>query len=80
MIASLRFRLPDEKADLVHAQRGLKYLSVLNDLSDHLRQKLKYAPLSETEAKIYGDVRERLVELMQAEGIYDLDAELDGNV
>jgi hypothetical protein len=80
MIASLKFRLPDEKPDYLHAQRGPKYLSALYEVWGHVRHQLKYAALSETEAKVYGDIRERMLELLQAEGIYDLEAELDGNV
>lgn len=44
MKATLTFNLPDEKDDLLCAQRGSEYLSIIQELDEFLRSKIKYAP------------------------------------
>ncbi len=64
MKATLEFDLPEEQEELDRMLRAGNTELVLWNLSEHLRQKLKYEDLGEQEAKIYEDVRGRLFELL----------------
>jgi hypothetical protein len=58
MKAKLEFDLPEEQDDFEVASNGWKYRSVLFDLDNFLRNKLKYEKLTEEQYKAYSEVRE----------------------
>ena len=60
MKAKLEFDLPEEQDDFEVASNGWKYCSVLFDLDNFLRNKLKYEKLTEEQDKAYSEVRELL--------------------
>ena len=60
MKAKLEFDLPEEQDDFEVASNGWKYRSVLFDLDNFLRNKLKYEKLTEEQDKAYSEVRELL--------------------
>lgn len=68
----LEFDLPDEEYEFRSAINGHKYRSVLIDLDNHLRSKLKYSDLTEVQDDIYEEVREKLRELIADEGLGDI--------
>jgi hypothetical protein len=60
MIASLRFRLPEEESEFNTAINGGKYLAVLNELDIWLRSQYKYAG-----SELHGEVRNKLYEILE---------------
>lgn len=60
----LKFKLPEEQEEFEHAQRGLTYLVILEDLDNHFRNQLKYNPnLSDDTARAFEEVRAKIAEL-----------------
>jgi hypothetical protein len=65
----LEFNLPEEEPEFKLAQNGVFYSIILNDLSNHLRAKLKYEQLTEKEYEIYESIRTKLYELASEYGV-----------
>lgn len=63
MRSILEFTLPEESEEYMDALRGSRYHGVLQELDNHLRAKLKYEDLPSEQAKIYEEIRSKLVEL-----------------
>lgn len=76
MIATLKFKLPEEKGELLRAQNGAKYISVLHEHEQWLRSQLKYnCELSEEHQKGLQAARDNLWEAINGSGI-NMDEEL----
>lgn len=63
--ATLKYKLPEERVDFDLANKAGKWYSVLWDLDQYLRNKLKYEKLSKGENKAFEEIRNRLHELME---------------
>jgi hypothetical protein len=72
MKATLEFRLPEENHEFANATQGSKMRSVLWELDQWLRAKLKFDELSDGQYDSYKATRDQLRELLQEENI-DLD-------
>lgn len=60
MKATLEFNLPEENEEHKDAINGSLWKSVVWDIDQHLRSKIKYADLPDDQYKIYEDLREQL--------------------
>ena len=71
MKAILEFNLPEDRDDFSLATNASKMWSVLWELDQDLRAKVKYAPDDSNEDKLeaYREIREKLRELMRDEDI-----------
>lgn len=71
MKATLEFNLPEDRDDFALATNASKMWSVLWELDQDLRAKVKYAPDDSNEDKLeaYREVREKLREFMREEDI-----------
>ena len=70
MKAKLEFNLPEEKDEFDYACNGLKYCAALGELDNFLRSKIKYDQnLTDEQYKVYEDVRSKLWEILNEEGI-----------
>ena len=71
MKAILEFNLPEDRDDFALATNASKMWSVLWELDQDLRAKVKYAPDDSNEDKLeaYQEIREKLRELMGDEDI-----------
>jgi len=69
MNATLKFDLPEERDDFEIAVNGWKYRSVLWDLDNFLRSKLKYEELNDGEYAVYEKVREQLWNLLNEDSL-----------
>ena len=67
--ATLTYNLPEETEEFDTARNGSKYQMVLHDLDQALRSKLKYEEHSEEAQKCYQEVRDKLHELLNEEGV-----------
>jgi hypothetical protein len=72
MKATLEFKLPEENHEFANATQGAKMRSVLWELDQWLRAKLKFEELSDGQYDAYKLTRDQLRELLQEENI-DLD-------
>lgn len=64
---TLAYMLPEEKEEFELAMKGIDNFAVVENMDDYLRAKLKYQDLTETEAKIYQEIRDKLWELRRDE-------------
>jgi hypothetical protein len=71
MKAILKFNLPDDEYEYNLARDAWRYKSVLIDMDNWLRQKVKYQEeeLSEDEHKAYYACRDKLTEMLNEERI-----------
>jgi len=69
MKATLQFDLPEETEDFDIATNGWKYRSVLCDIDNFLRSKLKYEDLSPGEDEAYEKTRTELWNLINEHNI-----------
>lgn len=69
MRASLSFKLPDEEEAFEFAKNGLSYYSVLSNLDNYLRSKLKYEELTEEQSTAYQNMRDKLHEFATDSGV-----------
>jgi len=69
MKATLEFNLPEETEDFDIATNGWKYRSVLCDIDNFLRSKLKYGELSPEEDGAYEKARTELWNLINEHNI-----------
>lgn len=67
--AVLRFKLPEEQEEFTTALNGGKYRCLITDIDDYLRAKLKYGELTKTDEKILQEVRDRLHQAMEDNGV-----------
>ena len=67
--AILEFNLPEEQDEFELAQNGVKYSIVLEDLSMWLRNEMKYKDHPEAHYNILDEVRRKLHEIMEENGI-----------
>ncbi len=72
MKATLTFNLPEEEHEYMNAVQGAKMRSILWDLDQWLRSKLKYEELSDGQYDAFKETRDHLRELLIEENI-DLD-------
>lgn len=72
MKATLTFNLPEEQHEYMNAVQGAKMRSILWDLDQWLRSKLKYEELSDGQYDAFKETRDHLRELLIEENI-DLD-------
>ena len=63
MIAKLTFTLPDEEQDLLLALTAQKMQVALQEMDQHLRQKIKYEDLDEKVHEELEQMRSKLHEL-----------------
>lgn len=71
MKAILEFNLPDEASEYKTFNNASKYYSVIWALAQHLRSKLKFEDLDESESLAYQKVRDKLYEFLNDESIAD---------
>ena len=57
MIATLRYRLPDEQAEFDAARLGSKALSTLWEIDQYCRERIKYFRITEDEQRVLEYVR-----------------------
>lgn len=70
MKAILEFDLPDDQYEFDFANKGGKYYSVLWDMDQWYRSKIKYdGTLSDEQYKIYEESREHLRDIMNEYGV-----------
>lgn len=63
MKSTLTFNLPQEQEELENALYGSKYKTILRDLDEMLRSKLKYdETLTEEQEQIYQEIRDSIHE------------------
>jgi hypothetical protein len=60
MIATLAFNLPEDQNDFIMATRGHEFYSVLVDLDNTMRARLKYGTGPETIEELRKDLHEAL--------------------
>lgn len=72
MKATLTFNLPEEEHEYMNAVQGAKMRSILWDVDQWLRSKLKYEELSDGQYDAFKETRDHLRELLIEENI-DLD-------
>jgi hypothetical protein len=72
MKATLEFKLPEENHEFSNATQGAKMRSVLWELDQWLRAKLKYEELSDEQYDAFKQTRDELRRLLIEENI-DLD-------
>jgi hypothetical protein len=70
--AKLEFNLPDDQFEYDCARTGKKWRRVVCDLREVLRNKLKYAEISEEERVVYTALYTDLFDRIRDEGL-DLD-------
>lgn len=64
MKAVLEFNLPEEQDDFDTASNGWKYRSIIHDIDNFLRNKMKYEELPEEQYTAYDKVRSELWNLI----------------
>jgi hypothetical protein len=64
----IKFNLPEEQEELEFATKGVQYITVLQELDNVLRAKLKYEELSDEADIIYQGIRDQLHELAASRG------------
>jgi len=69
MRATLKFDLLEERDEFETAVNGWKYRSVLWDLDNFLRSKLKYEELNDSEYVVYEKIREQLWNLLNEDNL-----------
>lgn len=69
MKATLEFALPEETEEFETASNGWRYKSILCELDNHLRSKVKYEDLDDRDYALYEKIREQLWELIRNENV-----------
>lgn len=64
MKAVLEFNLPEDQDDFDTAINGWKYRSIIWDINNFLRSKLKYNELSSEQREVYDKIRTELWNLI----------------
>lgn len=60
----MEYNLPDDDCDYTNALNGFKYRRTIDDVYEFLRNKTKYCELTEEEAKIYYEVYDHFIEIL----------------
>lgn len=63
MKATLEFSLPEEVYEFTVAQQGYKWKSIVEDIDEHLRKKIKYEDLPKSKQDVYQEIRDYLTQL-----------------
>jgi hypothetical protein len=68
---SLIFDLPEEQTEFYIAQNGIHYLSILQELDNYLRGKIKYESEIYSEESLinFDEIRSKLHDLLKAQGL-----------
>ena len=69
MKATLEFDLPEETEEFETASNGWRYKSILCELDNYLRSKVKYEDLDDRDYALYEKIREQLWELIHNENV-----------
>lgn len=69
MKAMLRFTLPEESEEHQTALDGWRWRAVVEELDNHLRNKLKYEDLTEEDDELYQSVRDELHSIMDSNNV-----------
>lgn len=69
MKAILEFNLPDDKEEYEMTVSAMKYFTVIWEMKQELRKKIKYSELSEAEYEAYEKIQEFFVELLNTSDI-----------
>jgi hypothetical protein len=64
MQSILKFNLPEDNEEFQMSINGHKYHCAINDILQHLRDKIKYSDLNENELKVYEDIRIKIFEIL----------------
>ncbi len=67
--AILKFNLPEENEEFQDAINGCRYHSILRQIDEQLRQKIKYEIHSEQEKEIFDSVRHQINYLLEKENL-----------
>lgn len=73
MKAILEFNLPEDNHEFENATNGAKMKSVLWDLREYLRHRLKYEDYNHDQFEVLDDCRSKLIDLLFENNI-DLDS------
>jgi predicted aldo/keto reductase-like oxidoreductase len=65
----LVFKLPQEQDDFEIASKAVDYYNTIYDVQEHIRNKLKYAELTEAEEKIYEEIQSLISDQIHERGI-----------
>jgi hypothetical protein len=65
MKVTIEFNLPEEEAEFLVAQRGSKYLSMINEFENYLRKIYKYEEHSEEVYKKIDEIRDEFYSVFQ---------------
>lgn len=63
MLATIKFKLPEEQEDFELALNGSKYKRALDELDEYLRSQVKYAELTEESHNLHVEIRAKLWEI-----------------
>lgn len=63
---------PDEERNMKIALGGFDLLMVIQDLSDHLREHLRYIDHPQNEYEIYSEIKDKIFELADERGVKNL--------
>ena len=69
MTATLTFQLPEEADDLDLARKGADWRSLVEDLDNYLRGRLKYEDLPPDADKALDEARQKLHEFLAERGL-----------
>lgn len=63
------FNKPEDNEDLAIHMKAIEYHIVIYELDNYLREKLKYEELTEEQNKLVSEIRNKLTELRNENGI-----------
>jgi hypothetical protein len=63
------FNKPEDNEDLAIHMKAIEYHIVIYELDNYLRAKLKYEELTEEQSKLVSEIRNKLTELRNENGI-----------
>lgn len=72
MKAKLEYNLPEDRYDLSCALKGVALRSVMIDILDYLRGKLKYEEMSDEVYNTYEEVQSKVYELLSDRLSFDV--------
>lgn len=72
MKVNIIFNLPEDKSELLHAQRGRDYHNSITEMMLYIRQQLKYAELTKEEDDIYSKLQEKFFEILNENNIFNI--------
>lgn len=68
----LKFNLPEEKEEFLHAQNGIKYKACIEDIENYFRTEIKYKSdmYTEVEINLLESVRQSIFDIIRDRDIY----------